>query len=337
VKALVTGGGGFLGSRIVQLLRERGDDVTFLARGTYPEVEKLGAKGLQIDLRDRAKLSEAVAGKDVVFHVAAKAGYWGKREEYWSTNVDGTRNLIDAMEEAGVKKLVYTSTPSVLGYDHDVENGGQDLPHATHFESFYPESKSAAEKMVVEANSEHLATVSLRPHLVFGPGDLLLLPRVIARARTGKLPIVGDGTNKVDMTYVDNAAWAHLDACDALTDHKAPCAGKAYFISNDEPVVLWDWLVKDLFAPLGVPKPARQVSLGTARFLAGMLETAYTYLPLSGEPRLTRYLCSGLAKSHWYDMGPAKRDFNYRIRVSMAEGTARTVEYLKNIPAQAAA
>ncbi len=332
MKALVTGGGGFLGSRIVELLRARGDEVTFLARGSYPKVEALGAKGLQIDLRDRAKLAEAVAGQDVVFHVAAKAGFWGSRADYWSTNVDGTRNVIDAMEEANVKRLVYTSTPSVLGYDHDVENGGRDLPHGKHHESYYPESKAAAENLVTEANSKHLATVALRPSVVFGPGDLLLLPRVLSRARGGKLPIIGDGTNKVDLTYVDNAAWAHLDAADALVDHTSACAGKAYFISNDEPMVLWDWL-NDLFEGCDVPRVTRKVPLGVARTLAAMMEGAYTYLPLSGEPRLTRYLCNGLAKSHWYDMGPAKRDFNYRVRVGMADGTARTIEYLKAMPA----
>ena len=103
MKALVTGGGGFLGRRIVELLVERGDDVRFLARGSYPEVEALGAVGMQADLRNPGELVEAVDGIDTIFHVAAKAGAWGPREEYWSINVDGTRNLLDAAEKAGVK------------------------------------------------------------------------------------------------------------------------------------------------------------------------------------------------------------------------------------------
>jgi nucleoside-diphosphate-sugar epimerase len=328
MKALVTGGGGFLGRRIVELLRARGDEVTFLARGKYPEVEATGAKGLQIDLKDKDALKPAVAGQDVVFHVAAKAGYWGSRDDYFRTNVDGTRFLLDAMEEAGAKKLVYTSTPSVLGYDHDVENGGQDLPYAEKHESYYSESKAAAERLVLEANSRHVATVSLRPHLVFGPRDLLLLPRVVQRAKAGVLPIIGDGRNKVDMTYIDNAAWAHLDAAGALVGNGAACAGKAYFISNDDPVVLWDWL-SELLAGLDIPPPRRRVSLGMARALAGVLEAAYTVLPLSGEPRMTRFLASGLARHHWYDMGPAKRDLGYTIRVGMADGTAATVADLR--------
>ena len=328
MRALVTGGGGFLGSRIVELLRQRGDDVVFLARGRYPEVEATGAKGLQIDLRDQQALASAVDGCDVVFHVAAKAGFWGSRTDYYRTNVDGTRHLLDAMRQAGCSKLVYTSTPSVLGYDRDVENGGVDLPHAARHESYYPETKSIAERIVTAANGEQIATVALRPHLVFGPKDQLFLPRVISRARQGALPRIGDGTNRVDLTYVDNAAHAHLDACTALTGPDAPCAGKAYFVSNDEPVLLWDWFGQ-LFDALDVPRPRRAVSRRVARLIGGAMEAAHTLLPLRGEPRLTRFLVNGLARSHWYDMGPASRDLGYSVRVPMDVGFALTVEGLK--------
>jgi nucleoside-diphosphate-sugar epimerase len=328
VKALVTGGGGFIGSRIVELLRERGDDVVFLARGRYPEVEATGARALQIDLRAEGALTPAVDGCDVVFHVAAKAGFWGSRDDYYRTNVDGTRCLLAAMREAGGGRLVYTSTPSVLGYAHDVENGGPELPHASKHQSPYPETKALAEQLVTRANGVQLATVALRPHLVFGPKDRLFLPRVVRRARQGALPQIGDGTNRVDLTYIDNAAFAHLDAYAALDGPEAPCAGKAYFVSNDEPVLLWEWFGA-LFDALDVPRPTRTVSLGVARLLGGAMELAHTVLPLRGEPRLTRFLVNGLARSHWYDMGPARRDLGYRVRVPMAQGLARTVLALK--------
>ncbi len=328
MNVLVTGGGGFLGKRMVELSLQRGDNVRFLARGSYPDVENLGAKGFQVDLRDRERLKEAVDGVDVVYHVAAKAGFWGPRQEFWSINVDGTRNLLDAMEAAGTPKLVYTSTPSVLGYDHDAENIGNEVPRAEKHESLYGESKAEAERMVLAANSRHIATVALRPHLIFGPGDQLLLPRVLQRAREGRLAIVGDGKNKVDLTYIDNAALAHLDAAIALTSHEAPCAGKPYFISNDEPMVLWDWVCA-LLEKTGNPKPKRQVSLGTARAIGAVLEMAWKVLPLKGEPPMTRFLASAFAKAHWYDMGPAKRDLGYTVRVSMEQGTQNTVEWLK--------
>jgi nucleoside-diphosphate-sugar epimerase len=328
MNALVTGGGGFLGKRIVQMLLEQGHEVRFLARGSYPDVEALGARGLQVDLRDRSALSEAVRGVDVVFHVAAKAGFWGDRDEYYAINVEGTRNLLAAIRETGVRKLVYTSTPSVLGYDHDVANGGQDLPLATRHQSFYPETKAIAETEVLAANGPGLATVALRPHLIFGPGDQHLLPRVIARARSGKFAIIGSGRNRVDLTYIDNAAAAHLDAALALLDHRAPCAGKAYFISNDEPMELWPW-INTLLGGLSIPKIHRRIPLGAAQAIGWAMETVWRLLRLGGEPRMTRFLANGLAREHWYDMGPAKRDFGYRIRVPMREATERTIDYLR--------
>src|SRR5688500_10192698 len=237
-EVLVTGGGGFLGRRLVELLVERGDHVRFLARGKYPEVEALGARGLQVDLRDADGLREAFRGVEVVHHVASKAGYWGTREEFEGINVRGTENVIAACREAGVRRLVYTSTPSVIGYEHDAE-GIEQAPYPPQWESLYGETKARAEQLVLAANGPGLATVSLRPHLVIGPRDNNLVPRIVERAKQGRLVIVGDGKNRIDITYVDNAAWAHIDAADALTGPDAACAGKAYFVSNDEPVVMW--------------------------------------------------------------------------------------------------
>jgi nucleoside-diphosphate-sugar epimerase len=324
--ALVTGGGGFLGRRVVELLLERGDQVRFLARGRYPEVESLGARGFQVDLRDKDKLAEVVRGVDVVHHVASKAGYWGSRDEYYTINVEGTKNLLEACQAAGTPRLVYTSTPSVIGYEHDAE-GIEAAPYPPRWESVYGETKALAEQLVLGAQG--LLAVSLRPHLVIGPRDNNLLPRVVERARQGRLMIVGDGQNKVDLTYVDNAAWAHLDAADALHRPSPACAGKAYFISNDEPVKLWDWV--NVFLPrVGAPPVTRKIGLGAASGLGGMMELAYRVLPLSGEPRMTRFLAAALARSHWYSMEPAKRDLGYQIRVPLQEGTDRTVAWFQN-------
>lgn len=327
MKALVTGGGGFLGRRIVELLLEEGHEVRFLARGRYQEVVALGAEGLQVDLCDLPALTAAAEGCDAVFHVASKAGYWGSRASFEATNVTGTENVIAACRAAGVTQLVYTSTPSVIGYEHDAD-GITEAPYPTRWESLYGETKARAEQAVLAANGPGLATVSLRPHLIIGPRDTNLLPRVIERAKGGRLAIVGDGRNKVDITYVDNAAWAHLDACAALRDHHAPCAGKAYFISNDEPVLLWDWV--NAFLPtVGAPQVNRKVSLGVASTVGGAMEWVWGTFGLSGEPRMTRFLAAALAKSHWYDMTPAREDFGYRVRVPLAAGTERTSEWFR--------
>lgn len=326
--ALVTGGGGFLGRRIVELLREQGHAVRFLARGSYPEVEQTGATGLQVDLQDRDAVFQAVEGVDIIFHVAARAGFYGPLADYWGPNVDGTRHLLDAMEDHGVTRMVFTSTPSVIGYAHNVEGGGNDIPYATRHLSPYPESKAAAEALVLGANRPGLATVALRPHLIYGPRDTNLLPRVFDRARSGRLRIIGDGTAVVDTTYIDNAAWAHLDAARALTGSQAACAGNAYVISDDHPVQLWEW-INTLLAELEIPQITKSVPTGVARAAAAAAEAVWSTLHLKGEPPLTPFVVDGFAKSHWFSMAPAKRDLNYVVRVSPADALARTVAWFR--------
>jgi len=327
MNALVTGGGGFLGRRLVELLLSQGHQVRFLARGAYPEVEALGAQGFQVDIRDSAALSSVMDGVDTIFHVASKAGVWGAYEEYYSINVTGTMNLLKAAEDAGVKRFVYTSTPSVVSYDSDIQNGPQDLPYAENYPAHYPATKAEAERMVLAANSRHISTIALRPHLIFGPGDSHLLPRFVEGALKGRLRIIGDGSNAVDFTFVDNAAWAHIDAALALTDSDAPCAGKAYFISNGEPVKLWVWF-NTLLDALGEKPLTRQLSHGAAKRIFRWVETVYKILPL-GEPLVTEFLADAMAKSHWFDMSPAGRDFGYHTRVSMEEAMVPTVADLQ--------
>lgn len=325
--AVVTGGSGFLGARIVALLRARGDTVRVLTRQPHPALAAKGAAYLSVDVRDTAAVRSAIAGSDVVYHVAGKTGHWGARAAFQSVNVDGTRSVLAAAAYAGIPRLVYTSTPSVVGYATEVENGGPDLPHAAVHESAYAESKATAERLVLAANCPGLATIALRPHLVIGPGDRQMLPRVVRRAAQGRLRIVGDGRNRVDLTYIDNAAWAHLDAADALDGPQAAAAGKAYFISNGEPVALWPWL-NQLLETLGLPPAGQPVPLGTARLAAAAGEWLWRSLALDGEPPITRFLASALARSHWYDMRPAARDIGYRIRIPMAEATRRTAQWL---------
>jgi len=330
MKALVTGGGGFLGRRLVELLLQQGEEVTVVARSHYPEVEALGARCVQADLRDKGKLVGAVQGHDVVFHVASRTGFWGKRgaNDYWAINVDGTNNLLEVMDTVGVPRLVYTSTPSVVGYAQDVANGPQDLPYADPHESIYPASKAAAEAEVLGANHPGLASVSLRPHLIFGPGDNHLVPRLVDRAAAGKLPIIGDGQARVDVTFIDNAAWAHIDAANALIGHNAPCAGKAYFIGNESPVLLYGW-INEILDGLGHPPVTKTLSRDTARRLAAAVEWAWNNLPMPGEPRLTPFLVDGMARDHWYDPEPARRDLGYHPRVDMPTAMKATIAWLK--------
>ena len=325
MRAAVTGGGGFLGRRIVGLLRERGDDVIIVDRRRRPGAADAGV--VIADVRDAAALQTAFAGADVVYHVAGKVGFWGSRQDFWSVNVDGTKAVLAAARARGVPRLVYTSTPSVVGYARDVENGGPDLPYAAAHENPYGETKCVAEQLVLAANAADFATVALRPHVLIGPGDERMLPGVVSRAARGRLRVIGDGTNKIDLTYVDNAAWAHLDAADALTGAGAPCAGRPYFITNGEPVVLWEWL-NALLDELDLPPVTASLPLATARLAGILTEAVWKALRVTRDPPLTRALASVLARSHWYDIEPARRDLGYRVRVPMDEASRRTARWL---------
>ncbi|HQE91485.1 MAG TPA: NAD-dependent epimerase/dehydratase family protein [Anaerolineae bacterium] len=342
MKALVTGGGGFLGRYIVEQLLARGETVTVFARGAYPELETLGARVVRGDLQDAGAVRRACAGMDVVFHVAAKAGMWGAWDDFYGTNVIGTQNVIAACRANGVPKLINTSSPSVIFDGTPQEGVDESYPYPAHYESPYPHTKAIAEQAVIAAHQGDtqgvpLLTVSLRPHLIIGPRDNHLLPGLLASARTGLLPQVGDGTNKVDLTDVEDAARAHLLAADALAPGSPldgpPGHGRVYFISQDEPVVLWPW-IRALLRELGLPEPRVRISLSVARAAGGLLETLHTVLRRPGEPRLTRFIASELAQSHYYDISAAQRDFGYAPQRTMAEVMARVAAWVKEVDGQ---
>lgn len=330
MKAFVTGGAGFLGHAIVERLLARGDSVTAVSRKAYPSLEKMGARSLPVDMGDVEGLKRAMDGHQVVFHVAAKTGVWGTLEDFQKTNVEGTRNVLAACRSAGVEKLVMTSSPSVVFDGHSHINAGNDLPYPATYESHYPATKAQAERMALEASSASFPVVALRPHLIYGPGDPHLLPRLLARARARRLRIVGDGQNLVSITHVANAAMGHLQAADALKPGAA-CAGHAYFLCDAEPVKLWEWL-NAVFMRLGIPAVRSHVPVGLARFAGSLAETAWSTLNLEGEPPMTRFVASQLATSHTYDLTPSRRDVGYSPVMTGAQAQDDTVAYLKTQP-----
>jgi nucleoside-diphosphate-sugar epimerase len=278
---------------------------------------------LQGDLADRDAVIAAARDCEGIFHNAAKAGAWGDYDSYHRANVIGTDNVIAACRTHRIGRLVYTSSPSVTHRaTHPVEGGTADtVPYGEHFKAHYATTKTIAEKAVLAANDATLATIALRPRLIWGPGDAQLLPRLVQRARAGRLRLVGHGDNLIDTTYVDNAAQAHFDAFEHLAPGVA-CAGRAYFISNGEPKPARD-IVNALLAAAGAPPVTKTLPFPVAYAIGAACEAAWTVLPLKGEPPLTRFLAEQLSTTHWYDMAPATRDFGYVPRVSIAEGLAR--------------
>ncbi|MSM38232.1 MAG: NAD-dependent epimerase/dehydratase family protein [Geobacter sp.] len=321
MKALVTGGGGFLGGVIVRMLRERGIPVRSFSRSTYPALSLLGAEQVQGDLGDREAVIRAAQGCDIVYHVAAKAGVWGAYADFHRANVIGTANVIDACRLSGISRLVHTSSPSVVFDGSDIESGDESLPFPQRYEAHYPQTKAMAEQMVIAANSPELATVALRPHLIWGPGDNHLVPRIIARAKAGRLRRIGNRPCLVDTVYVDNAAEAHLAAAERLSPGSA-VAGRVYFISNGEPLPLWD-MVNGILASAGMPPVKRSISPRMALLAGTICETLWPLLRLKGEPPMTHFVANELSTAHWFSIEAARRDLGYQPTVSISEGLER--------------
>ncbi len=323
MKILVTGGGGFLGQALCRGLIERGHVVTSFNRGHYPALDALGVQQLQGDLAERDAVLAAARGCEAIFHNAAKAGAWGSYDSYHRPNVLGTDNVITACRAHGIGRLIYTSTPSVTHRaTHPVAGGtAETVPYGEGFKAHYATTKTIAEQSVLAANDATLATIALRPRLIWGPGDNQGLPRLVQRARAGRLRLVGTGDNLIDTTYIDNAAQAHLDAFQHLA-RDADCAGRAYFISNGEPKPARE-IVNSLLRAAGAPEVTKTLPFPAAYAIGAVCEAAWTLLPLQGEPPLTRFLAEQLSTTHWYDMAPARRDFGYVPRVTIAEGLQR--------------
>ena len=328
MKALVTGAGGFLGHCLVEHLVRRGDRVRTLSRGDYPELAALGVEIVRADVRDRQAVAAACRDMDVVFHAAGVAGIGLRWRDFYPVNTLGTSYVIEGCRAAGVGRLVFTGSPSVTFDGRDQCGVDESTPYPKRWLCHYQQTKALAEQEVLAANDPgRLLTCSLRPHLIWGPGDRHLIPRLLDRARRGRLRRVGDGTNRIDTIYVDNAAAAHLQAADALVSD-APPAGRAYFLSQGEPVNCWQW-IDEILGMAGLAPIRRSISLAAAWRIGRLLELVYGSLRLSGEPPMTRFLAAQLATSHYFDIGRASRDFGYRPQISLAEGMVRLREFLR--------
>ncbi len=245
----------------------------------------------------------------------------GDYHDFYQPNVIGTRNILAACRTYGVRSLVYTSSPSVVFDGNDMEGADESAPYPEHFHAFYPQTKAEAEQLVLKANDNTLATVALRPHLIWGPEDNHLVPRILERGRAGALKRVGRKDCLVDTVYIDNAAKAHLQAADKL-DINSVVSGKAYFVSNDEPLPLWE-LVNRILATAEIAPVTRSVSPAVAYAAGWLLEKVYAWLKLSGEPRMTRFVARELSTAHWFDLSAARQDFSYSPEVSIDEGLER--------------
>ena len=325
---LVTGGGGFLGGAIVKRLVETGHSVTSYSRNLYPKLSKLGVQHIRGDIGNSESVESACKGMDLVFHVAAQTGIWGPYEKYYQTNVVGTENVISACRKNKVSGLIYTSSPSVVFNGTDMEGVDESVPYPSRYLAHYPATKAMAEKRVLAAANEGINAIVLRPHLIWGPEDTALVPRIIARAK--RLKKIGDGSNLVDTVYIDNASDAHILAAEKLLANPR-LSGRIYFISQGKPIPLWH-MVNHIRQAAGLPPVNRSIPKWLALWIGAFMEGVYKTFGIQSEPQMTRFLAEELATAHWFDITAARKDLEYEPRVSIEEGLQRLQQWLRARP-----
>lgn len=328
MRILVTGGGGFLGTYIIQeLLKNPRYIVTNFSRHNYTHLEDMGVPTIKGDLKNPADVERALSsGFDAIFHVAAMAGVWGRYKDFFDINYMGTKNLLEGAKASGVSRFIYTSTPSVVFGKDELLGVNEEQPYPKEHLTPYAETKTMAEKLVLQMNdSQSFLTCAIRPHLIWGPGDPHLFPRVIQKGKEGKLRVVGDGENLVDIIFVENAALAHVLAFEHLTPGSRVC-GEAYFVGQERPVKLWDFINK-ILENVKLEPVAENISVNAAYRIGWLLEKAFKVAGIEKpEPPMTRFVALNLGKSHYFSHEKAKRDFKYYPRVSIEEGLKITFE-----------
>ena len=359
MKALVTGGGGFLGLRLVQRLLDDGIEPISFSRGSHPELAKLGVEERRGNLDSFDDVDAAVEGCDAVFHVAAFPSVVMDPTPYYRTNLLGTRNVVAACLKNRVRKLVYTSTQCVANTVESQEGIDESTPYAPRFLCWYQMTKAVSEQIVRAANyapwtddydfggldfspanfrrlnpkvniattprdstrEDALMTVALRPHLIWGPGDRHLVTRLLERSLFRRLVRVGDGKNMIATIYVDNCADAHKLALDALVPGSS-VPGSVYYIAQEKPTNCWRW-IDELLALAHEPPVQSSVSFESAWRRGAILEKIYSIFRLKGEPIMTRFLATQLAKSYWFDTTRAKNELGFVPKISTEEGMLR--------------
>jgi len=326
-KILVTGGGGFLGSTICRQLKDKGYDVVSLSRKSYPNLIQQGITCVEGSILSLSDLETAMKACDGVIHTAARVGMWGPRKEFYETNVQGTENVIKTAQKLKVRRLVYTSSPSVVFSGKDICGANESLAYPKSYLANYPLTKMQAEKLVLANHGEkYLATTAIRPHLIWGPGDPHFVPRL--RENAAKLRKVGDLKNKVDVTYIDNAAEAHVLALEELS-LESPNGGRTYFVGQEKPIELWKFIDRILDSMDLPPVPGR-IPTPVAYFAGFCMEWAYKIAGIKDrEPPMTRFVALNLGRSCYFSHLQAKRDFKYKPRVSIEQGLANLRASLK--------
>lgn len=324
MKVLVTGTGSLLLGGIASELLRRGDEVVCLQRRPTAFEGHQNAHEVLADVCDADAVALAAKGCDAIIHGAARVGVVGSQKEFYDTNVRGTENILLAAQQHNISRLVFVSTPSVAHAGHSLVGAPAGEAELGRSRSYYAESKAIAERTVLNARNSQLAVVAIRPHLVWGPGDTQLVGRIVERAASGRLAVVGTGNALVDSTYIDNAISAHIAALDALHIGSA-CDGKAYVISNGEPRTVNE-LMRSMCESAGIPFEPRHVSLALGIRLGSVVERLWP-LVRSSEPPITRFIAEQLGTAHWFDQRSVQQELQWAPSVTLDEGFKRLTQW----------
>jgi len=332
-KSLVTGAKGFVGRHLVAALAARGDEVTATDLGSEP-VGDGETRYVEADLCDEASIASVVEGHDVVFHNASVVHTRRTSEDIvWDVNEGGTQRVIAACRKHGVGRLVYVSSASSVYEGEDIENGDESLPYSTISQAAYADSKIAAEKRVLGENDETLATCAIRPHIIFGPGDTRFLPAILDRAKAGKLRFgVGREHKLSDFTYIDNLIDGLLRADEHLQGEAPAAAGKAYFVTNGEPMPFFTFIGKVL-AQLDLPPVITNMPYRLVYAIAAVSEKLDELRgrPVGFENGMSRFAVRYMCTHHYFSIERARRDLGYTPSVDLDEGISRTCAHLREV------
>lgn len=324
---LVTGAGGFLGQYIAEQLIAEGHKVFNFSRSSYKELDDIGIETRKGNLLDTDSIESALKGIEGVFHVAGKVAMWGKWDDFYQTNTIGTKNLVDACKKRGIKKFVYTSTPSVVFGEDEIIGADETLEYPKEYISLYAKSKMLAEKYVLESSDDSFFTCAIRPHLIFGPRDKNIIPRLIEAGSKNKLKIIGDGKNLVDIIYVENAAKAHIQAFNKLEEN-SPVNGQSYFIAQERPVNLWDF-INTILTKSNIPSVKKKISTKKAYKIGSVIEKSLGLLRIwNVHPPMSRFVALQLGKSHYFSHKKAQAHFDYSPEVTIEAAIERTLNSL---------
>jgi 2-alkyl-3-oxoalkanoate reductase len=320
VKILVTGATSLLGAAVAQRLQARGDDVTVFQR----RPSELGFREVLGDVSDRRAVETAVAGAEVVIHLAARVTVVGPWSAFAETNITGTANTLDAARAAGVNRFVYVSSPSVANAGASLVGAPAGPANPDLARDHYSRSKASAELLALGAVRDGFSVVAVRPHLVWGPGDTQLIGRIVSRARQGRLAVIGSGAALIDTTYIDNAA----DAIFATADHAGELAGRALVVSNGQPRPVRELLNRIALAA-GVEPPRLRVPVGVARSAGAVVERVWERLRREDDPPITRFLAEQLSTAHWFDQRETRKALGWHPEVDLEEGFARLESWFR--------